>query len=74
MCLNREVRLFRGPWLIDRKNLADTQLSWWLFADNAPAKQGVATMEDLGFEKAAAIAVDGDPRGGLIRLTYKLMP
>jgi len=65
---------FGGPWLIDRKNLADTQLSWWLFADNAPAKQGVATMEDLGFEKAAAIAVDGDPRGGLIRLTYKLMP
>lgn len=64
---------FGGPWLIDRKKLANNRLSWWLFADNAPVKQGVATMEELGFEKAAGTAVDKHPERGLIRLTYKQM-
>ena len=64
---------FGGPWLIDRTKLANTRLSWWLFADNAPAKQGDATMEDLGLEQAAGIAVDRHPQKGLIRLNYKQM-
>jgi hypothetical protein len=62
-----------GPWLIDGKKLSDIELRWWLFADNAPAKEGFATMEDLEFEKAASIAVDGRPDKGLIRATYKLL-
>jgi hypothetical protein len=62
-----------GPWLVDRKELAQTRLSWWLFADNAPVNQGEKTMEDLGFEKAAGIALDKDPQKGLIRRTHPLM-
>lgn len=64
---------FGGPWLVDRKRLADTRLSWWLFADNAPVRQGEMTVEDLGFENAAKIAVDKHPRNGLIRHTYRLL-
>jgi hypothetical protein len=65
---------FGGPWLIDRKKPADARLSWWLFADNAPVKQGNSTMEDLGFEKAAGICVDKQTNGGVIRRTYPTMP
>ncbi len=67
-------RPFGGPWLVDGQNPADARISWWLFADNAPAKQGIATMEDLGFEKAVGIAVDRHPEKGPIRFTYKQMP
>ena len=64
---------FGGPWLIGKKALDSIQLAWWLFADNAPVKQGAATMEELGFERAAGIAVDNHPRKGLIRLAYRQM-
>jgi hypothetical protein len=66
------AELFGGPWLINRKKLADVPLSWSLFADNAPTIQGVVTMQDLGFAKAAGIAVDNHPQKGLIRLTYQM--
>jgi hypothetical protein len=64
---------FGGPWLVDRNKLTETRLSWWLFADNAPVKQGEKTMEELGFEKAARIAVDKHPHKGLIRHTCRLL-
>jgi len=62
-----------GPWLIDMKALDTIRLSWTLFADNAPVKQGLATMEDLGFQNAAGIAVDKHPEKNLIRRTYPQM-
>jgi hypothetical protein len=62
-----------GPWLVGGRQLAESRLSWWLFADNAPVKQGEQTMENLGFEKAARIAVDTHPKKLLIRRTYPLM-
>jgi hypothetical protein len=65
---------FGGPWLVNGEKTVDVRLSWWLFADSAPARQSDTTFADLDFEKAAGIAVDRHPDKGLIRLTYKHMP
>jgi hypothetical protein len=65
---------FGGPWLVNRRYLADVHLSWSIFADDAPAKHGSATMDELGFEEAARVAVHRHPQGGLIRQMYPTMP
>ncbi len=65
---------FGGPWTVNHESPAETSVSWSLFADNAPAKRGTASLEDLGIETAAGVAVNTHPEKGLIRHTYKRMP
>jgi len=65
---------FGGPWLIEGKDVAHIGLEWWLFADNAPVKQGNVSMEELGFEKAAGASVDRHPEASRIRLVFPTMP
>jgi hypothetical protein len=64
---------FSGEWFVHDSKLCDAKLQWWLFADNAPAKEGAITMESLGFEKAAGNAVNSHKNRFLIRQAYPYM-
>jgi len=57
-----------GAWRIGGKELPAVKLSWRLFADNAPAKQGeISLQQELKFIGAVGEAVDRYPFAGALR-------
>ena len=72
----RPTAPFRGPWAFREDTslvgLDDVRLLWRLFADNAPVKEATATLEALGFTRAAQRAIDTHPRAREIQKYYGL--
>lgn len=62
---------YGGPWLIGGKGVADIRFPWRLFADSAPTKEGIVTLEELGFDDAVHRAIDAHPQGTRIRQIYR---
>jgi hypothetical protein len=66
----RVDRPWGGPWYIEGRESSEIRLSWSLFADNAPVREGSTTVKDLGFERAAAEAVLKRPDASKISYAF----
>jgi Putative DNA-binding domain len=64
---------YGGPWFIGSKVVSEVRFPWKLFADSAPTREGVATLEELDFGGAARRAIDKHPLGRKILQIYQFL-
>ena len=61
----------RSRWTFQGKPASEIKLSWTLFADSAPPRTGVISLEDLGFERQAALHIEGLPSEDRFLITHE---